>query len=64
MVQNSSEVTGGGCILGWSGPCSLQGLMDGGVFKQPTCRKFACWLASEADAGGAGVWGFALGLNS
>lgn len=32
------------------GTCNLQGPMDGvGVLEQPTCSKFACWLAKKTE---------------
>lgn len=33
------------------------------MLEQPTYRKLDCWLASEAEAGGEGAWGFALVLR-
>lgn len=46
VVQNSSEVSGGGYILGWSEPCSLQGLINvyRGLLELRTCRQLACWM--------------------
>lgn len=45
--------------LGQTGTCSLQGPINGGLWELPSCRKLACWLASETE--GEGTLGFAPG---
>ena len=54
VLQSYSEVAGDGWVLGQSDSCSVQDPIDGGVLEQPSCRKVACWLASETGQWGRG----------
>ena len=65
MLQSSSEVMGDRRVWEQSGTCSLQNPIDGvGVLEELTCRKLACRLARETEAGGGDTWGFVLVLRT
>lgn len=59
VLQCSSNVVGHGWVQRQSGPCSLQGLIDGqGQLEQSISESLPAGCL-EAETGGGGVWGFA-----